>query len=473
MQKGTNYKSRNRKERHMEKTLNSIKQNERRYESDLAEWLKIESVSGDPARNDQTRKAAQWIADRMAKMKIENVQLMETGLHPVVYGDWLHAKGAPTILVYGHYDVQPVDPIEKWHYPPFGGTIKDGFIYGRGSSDDKGQLLTHVFALEALMNSLDSLPVNVKFFIEGEEECGSVHTAPFVSQNKQLLACDAVAISDSAWHADSLPTILYALRGMLYCQVNVKGPNRDLHSGVYGGKVMNPLNAIGKIIAALQDDEGVIKIPGYYDDVVRLSDAERKEFAALGNDDEHIKNDLHVNALWGEKCFTTHERNWARPSMDVNGIWGGYSGPGPKTVIASEGGFKVSSRLVANMDPDKVADLFTKYIKKVTPPGVTVDVQVLQKAPPVMVPIDNPFIKAAVSAFETGFGKRPVMVREGASIPIAATFQKELKAAPIFIGFGLPSDNIHSPDERFKLENFHKGIATCAYLYKEFASVKK
>lgn len=457
----------------MEKVLGFIKQNEKRYESDMIEWLKIESVSGDPNRKGETRKAAEWLAKRLTDMKIENVKIMETGLHPVVYGDWLHAKGAPTILVYGHYDVQPVDPVEKWSVPPFGGTIKDGFIYGRGTADDKGQLLTHVFALEALMKHLGTLPVNVKFFIEGEEECGSMHTSPFVIQNKQLLACDAVAISDSSWHADTLPTMLYALRGMLYCQVDVKGPNRDLHSGSYGGKVMNPLNAIGKIIARLQNDDGSIQVPGYYDDVAKLSDAERKEFAALGNEDEHIKKDLNINALWGEKGFTTSERNWARPSMDVNGIWGGYSGPGPKTVIAAEGGFKVSSRLVANMNPDKVAEQFTKYIKEITPPGVTVNVQVLQKAPPVIVPIDNPFIRAAVSAFETGFGKRPVMVREGASIPISATFQSELKASPIFVGFGLPSDNIHSPDERFKLENFHKGITTCVHLYNEFARVKK
>lgn len=457
----------------MDKVLATVKQNEKRYESDMIEWLKIESVSGDPGRKGETRKAAEWLAKRLTGMKIENVKIMETGLHPVVYGDWLHAKGAPTLLVYGHYDVQPVDPVEKWHYPPFGGTIKDGFIYGRGTADDKGQLLTHVFALEAIMKETGALPVNVKFFIEGEEECGSMHTAPFVAEHKDLLACDAVAISDSSWHTDTLPTILYALRGMLYCQVNVKGPGRDLHSGVYGGKVMNPLNAIGKIIARLQNDDGVIQIPGYYDEVAKLSDAERKEFAGLGNEDEHIKKDLGINALWGEKGFTTSERNWARPSMDVNGVWGGYSGPGPKTVIASEGGFKVSSRLVANMDPDRAAERFTKYIKEITPPGVTAEVQILQKAPPVMVPIDNPFIRAAVAAFETGFGKRPVMVREGASIPIAATFQSELKAAPIFIGYGLPSDNIHSPDERFKLENFHKGIATCVHLYEQFAKVQK
>lgn len=457
----------------MEKVLGFIKQNENRYEKEMIDWLKIESISGDPNKKGETRKAAEWLAKCLANIGIENVKLMETGLHPVVYGDWLHANGAPTILVYGHYDVQPADPIEKWNTPPFNPTIKDGFIYGRGTADDKSQFLTHVFALEALMKNVGKLPVNVKFFVEGEEECGSLHTAPFVKQNKELLACNAVAISDSPWYTDTLPTIVYAMRGLLYLNVEVKGPNYDLHSGTYGGVVMNPLNAIGKIIARLQDDKGVIQIPGYYDDVAKLSDAERKGFASLGNEDEATKKDLGVNALWGETGFTSIERNWARPSMDVNGIWGGYSGPGPKTVIASEGGFKVSSRLVANMDPEKVAQQFTKYLNDICPPGITLNMQVLQKAPPVMVPIDDPFMKAAVDAFEKGFGKRPVLVRDGASIPIAATFQSELKAAPIFIGFALASCKIHSPNECFKLENFRNGIATCVHLYNKFAGVVK
>lgn len=456
----------------MDNVLSFIQENEKRYESELIEWLRIESVSSDPARNEQTRKAAEWAARKLAAMGIENVRLMETGLHPVVYGDWLHAEGKPTILVYGHYDVQPADPLEKWHTPPFDGTIKDGYIYGRGTSDDKGQILTQLFALEALMKNEGKLPVNVKFFIEGEEECGSAHTMPFVVQNKGILSCDAVAINDTPWHAEDVPTILYALRGLLYAQVDVKGPNRDLHSGAYGGEVMNPLNAIGKMISKLQDDDGIIQIPGYYDDVVKLSDAERKEFASLGNKDEQIKRDLGVDALWGEKGFTTTERNWARPSMDVHGIWGGHSGPGPKTVIVSEGGFKVSSRLVANMDPEKVEKQFKSHIQKICPPGVIATVQVLSSSPPMFVPLDNSFMRAAVTAFEKGFSRKPTLIREGASLPVVTVFQNELGAVPLIVGYGLPSDNYHSPNERFKLEHFHKGIVTNIHLYREIAGMK-
>lgn len=457
----------------MEKIVSFIKQNGKRYESELIDWLKIESVSTDPKRNDQTRKAAEWAAKRLKDIGIEKVQLMETGLHPVVYGEWMHAAGAPTILVYGHYDVQPADPIEKWNSPPFTPTIKDGFIYGRGTADDKGQLITHLFALEALMKNEGKLPVNVKFFIEGEEECGSVHTSPFVAQNRELLACDAVAISDTNWHTDDMITMVYAMRGLCYMQVDVKGPSKDLHSGSYGGMVQNPMNAIGKMIAKLQNEDGTIQIPHYYDDVAKLSDAEKKEFASLGNHDSDLKKNLGVNDLWGEKGFTSTERNWARPSCDVHGIWGGYSGPGQKTVIPSEGGFKISSRLVAHMNPDKVEDQFRKFFESICPPGITIKFTVLQKAPPVMVPIDNPFVKVAASALEAGFGKRPIMTREGASIPITATFQSELKAVPLLVGFSIPSDSIHSPNERFKLDNFHKGIITNAYLFRELAGVKK
>lgn len=456
----------------MEKVINYTKENAKRYETELIDWLKIESVSANPEKKAETRNAAEWAATKLKGMGIENVKLMETGLHPVVYGDWLHAKGAPTILVYGHYDVQPADPLEKWASPPFNPTIKDGYIYARGTADDKGQLLTHVFAIEALMKNEGKLPVNVKFFIEGEEECGSMHTSPFVIDHKDMLACNAVAISDTNWIDDHTLTMVYAMRGMCYMQINVKGPSRDLHSGMYGGMVQNPLNAIAKLIAKLQNEDGVIQIPGYYDDVAKLSDAERKEFASLGNHDEDLKRDLKLKGLWGEKGFTTFERNWARPSCDVHGIWGGYSGPGQKTVIASEGGFKVSSRLVANMKPEKVFQQFKDFFEKNCPPGVTVDVQLLQKAPAVMVPIDNPYIRAAQAALESGFGRKPIMVREGASIPITATFQSELKAVPLLVGFGLPSDSIHSPNERLKLENFHKGIVTNVQLLKNLAGIK-
>ncbi len=453
----------------MENVVKFINDNEKRYVDEMIEWLKIESISSDSTKNDDTRKAAEWCVDKLKAIGIENVKLIETGGHPVVYGDWLHAKGKPTILVYGHYDVQPVDPIDLWDSPPFEPTIKDGKIYARGTSDDKGQLLTHVFALEALLKENGELPVNVKFFIEGEEEAGSEHTAPFVEQNTEMLKCDAVTVSDTAWHSAKIPTIVYALRGLCYMEFKVKGPKRDLHSGMYGGMVQNPLNAVGKIIAKLQDENGVVQIPGFYDDVVPLSDDEKKEFAAIGNHDEELKKDLELPGLWGEKGYTSLERNWGRPSMDVNGVYGGFDGEGAKTVIASYGGFKVSSRLVANQKPDKIKELFEKYVNSVCPPGVTVEAEYHHGGEPVLVPIDNFFIKSAVVAFEKAFGKKPALVREGASIPITATFVDALKAPPIMVGFGLPDDQIHSPNEKLNLDNFHKGIICNAHLYMEFA----
>jgi len=453
----------------MEKVLSYIKDNEKRYLDELIEWLKIESISCDSTKNDETRKAGKWIADRIEKAGFENTRLIETGGHPVVYADWLHAEGKPTIMVYGHYDVQPTDPIEKWTTEPFNPTIKDGKIYGRGTSDDKGQLYTHICALEAMLKQDGKLPVNIKFFIEGEEEAGSEHSTPFVEQNKELLACDAVAVSDTAWHSKDIPTVIYALRGLCYMEFHVKGPKRDLHSGVYGGMLQNPLNAVGKLIASLQDENGVIQIPGFYDDVLPLKDEEKKEFAAIGNHDKEMMEDLGVNALWGEKGFTSLERNWGRPSMDVNGIWGGFSGEGAKTVITADGGFKVSSRLVANQNPDKIKKLFEDYINEQCPPGVTVETIYHHGGEPIMVDIDNPFLRAGQRAFEKAFGKKPTMVREGASIPITATFVKELKAAPIMVGFGLPDDNIHSNDEKLDLDNFYKGITCNALMYTEFA----
>lgn len=456
----------------MQKVIEFIKKNEKRYVEEMIDWLKIESISSDSTKNADTRRAAEWCVEHLKRAGIENVKLIETGGHPVVYGDWLHAKGKPTILVYGHYDVQPVDPLNLWHTPPFEPTIKEGKIYARGTSDDKGQMLTHVFALEALMKQNGELPVNVKFFIEGEEEAGSEHTAPFVTQNADLLSCDAVAISDTAWHSRDIPTIVYALRGLCYMECTVKGPNRDLHSGVYGGKVQNPLNAMARIIAKLQDENGVVQIPGFYDDVVPLSAAEKKEFAAIGDHDRELMKELGVGALWGEKGYTSLERNWGRPSMDINGLWGGFSGEGAKTVIASHGGFKVSTRLVANQKPEKIKVQFEKFVRDVAPPGVTVEFEYHHGGEPVLVPIESPYIKAAVVAFTSAFGKKPTLVREGASIPITATFVKALKAAPVMVGFGLPDDNIHSANEKLDLDNFHKGIICNAMLFQEFAKAR-
>ncbi len=451
--------------------LEYVKQNQDRFLAELFDWLRIPSVSALPEHNDDVRKAGLWVVDKLNSIGFENVGLKETTGHPAVYGEWLHAPGKPTILVYGHYDVQPVDPIDKWVAQPFEPVIKNGFIYGRGTADDKGQLATHLFALESILKVHGSLPCNVKVFIEGEEEGGTGGTEAFVVANRDLLACDAVAISDTGWYAPDLPTIVYALRGMAYFQVDVYGPNRDLHSGSYGGMVQNPLNAIGKLIAALQDADGRITVPGYYDDVATLSEVEKAEFRKVETPESEVAADLGVPALWGEKGFSAVERNWARPSFDVHGIWGGFSGEGAKTVIASSGGFKFSSRIVANQNPEHVARAFKAHLEKLCPPGVTIDVKYLHGATPVMVPVDSPFIVAGQNAIEQVFGKRPVLVREGASIPITATFLTALNAPSIMVGYGLLEDNIHSPNEKFKLDHFQKGIECGVVLYDEFSRV--
>lgn len=453
----------------MDKAIDYIKQNEKRYLDETIDWLKIESVSCDSTKNAETRKAAEWLVKRLSDAGIENVKLIETGGHPVVYGDWLHAEGKPTVLVYGHYDVQPADPIEKWNTPPFEPTVVDGKLYGRGTCDDKAQFLTHVFAMEAMLKQDGKLPVNIKFFVEGEEEAGSEHSTPFVEQNKELLACDAVTMSDTQWLSREIPAVISGLRGLCYMEFTVNAFNRDLHSGSYGGMVQNPLNAVGKIIAKLQDEDGVIQIPGFYDDVIPLTDADRKEFASIGNHDEDMKKELGAADLWGEKGYTSLERNGGRPSLDVNGIWGGFSGEGAKTVIPTHGGFKVSARLVANQKPEKIAKLFEDYVNKICPPGVTVKSQYHHGGEPVLVTTDNDFIRQAVCAFETTFGKRPILLREGASIPITATFVKELNAVPVIVGYSLPDDALHSPNEKMELDLFYKGIECNVRIYNEFA----
>lgn len=455
----------------MEKVLAYVAANQDRYLSQLFELLRIESVSADPAREGEVRRAGQWVADFLAQAGFARVEVMETGGHPAVYGEWLGAPGAPTVLVYGHYDVQPEDPRDKWTVRPFDPVVKDGNIWGRGTSDDKAQFMTHLFAMEAWLKVEGRLPCNVKVFIEGEEEGGKGGTHDFVRAHTDLLACDAVAVSDTAWHAPDLPTIVYALRGIAYFQVDVKGPDRDLHSGVYGGIVHNPLNAIGRIIAGMQDAAGRITAPGFYDDVVPLSDAEKAEFAKVAPPDAETCADLHVGGLWGEAGYTATERNWGRPSFDVHGIWGGFTGAGSKTVIASEGGFKFSCRLVANQDPAKIGALLEQYLPTLVPAGVTVKVTYLHGGTPVMVTTDSPFLAAAQDAVQTAFGTRPVLVREGASIPITAVFLESLKAPAILVGYGLNSDNIHSPDEKFPLEHFRKGIACGVHLYDRFAQV--
>ncbi|MFH1830350.1 MAG: dipeptidase [Pseudomonadota bacterium] len=457
----------------MSELLKYIRDNKDRHLEQMKECLRIESISAIPSKEPDIRKCGEWLVELLKSIGFENASLKETGGLPAVYADWLHAgKDMPTIMCYGHYDVQPVDPIEKWRTPPFEPTIKEGYIYGRGTCDDKCQFLAHIFALEALMKTDGKLPVSVKVFLESEEEGGTGSTHRFVQKNTDLLSCDAVVLSDTAWFSHDLPTMIYSLRGIAYFEVKVIGPNRDLHSGQYGGMVQNTLNAMARIIAKLHDDDGRIAIPGIYDDVQPISKDERAEFAKVSEPDEKTMKELGVDALWGEKGFTSNERNWARPALDVNGIWGGYMAEGSKTVIAHEGGFKISMRLVPDQKIKRVHKLLDDYIQKICPQGVRAEVKLLHGGEPVMVSTDNPFIACAQDAMEKAFKKRPVLVREGASVPITAEFQSALNAAPIMMGFGLIDDDIHSPNERFKLDHFYKGIEACAHFYSEAAAMK-
>lgn len=454
----------------MEKILAYIEKNQQRYVDELFELLRIPSVSAEPKNSGDVLRCADRIEEFLRDAGVENVKTVDTGGFPFVYGDWLHAKGAPTILIYGHYDVQPVDPIAEWKNPPFEPVIKNGFIHARGVADDKGQIFAHIKAVEAHLKN-GGLPVNVKFLVEGEEEGMAGHIDDVIEKHKNLLKCDAVLISDSHWFSKDLPSMCYALRGISYFEITVRGPKKDLHSGTYGGMIMNPLNALAYIISKLQDENGHILVPGFYDDVLPLTDSERAEFKKLPYKEKEFCAELGIRETWGEKGYTSLERNWVRPSMDVHGIIGGYTGAGPKTVISTHASAKISSRLVPNQDPEKIKALYEDYIQKITPPGVSVEFQWHSMARPVIVPYDNKYVQAASKAFEATFGKKPVFIREGASIPITITFSEILKAPSVLCGIGLPGDNLHAPNERFSLSNFQRGIPCFAAMYSELAKV--
>jgi len=410
----------------------------------------------------------------MNSVGLENVKIMDTPGHPVVYGEWLHAgEDKPTILIYGHYDVQPVDPVELWTDPPFSANIKEGKIYARGAVDDKGQVFIHFKSLESHMKNNGSLPVNVKMLIEGEEEIGSVNLEDFIIKNKEMLKCDYVVISDTGMIDNETPSICYGLRGLAYMQVEVTGPNRDLHSGEFGGAVDNPINALAHMICKLKDDKGKILIDGFYDDVIKLSDNEREEYKKLPFDEVKYKKDLGIEELFGEEGYSTLERDSARPTLDCNGIWGGFQGEGAKTVLPSKAYAKISMRLVPDQEPEKIEKLFTEYINKITPKSVKVKVKSLHGGKGAITPIDSPGMEAAVIAMEKGFGKKPLFTRGGGSIPVVSSFQSILNAPTILLGFGLPDENIHSPDEHFNLINFHRGILSISHFYNEIAKIKK
>ncbi len=455
----------------MDDLLAYVDANKDRYLDELRRWLAIPSVSTNAENAADIGKAAQWLADHLQSIGMEHVQVMPTGGHPLVYADWLHAEGAPTILLYGHYDVQPVEPLELWTSPPFEATVRNNRLYARGTADDKGQVFIHAKSIEAYLKNTGALPVNLKMIVEGEEEIGSEHLDPFVVEQKELLKSDLVLISDSAMFGENLPSICYGLRGLSYMQVDLIGPNKDLHSGSFGGTVHNPIQALAEMIAQLHDKNGRITIPGFYDDVRPLSKKERDAYKKLPHSDQKYARELGVRALYGEKGFTTLERVWARPTLECNGIWGGFIGEGAKTVLPSHASAKISMRLVPDQRSDKIAKLFERHIKKIAPRTVRVKVQMIHRGEPAITPIDSPGVEAAIVALQKGFGKRALYQREGGSIPIVVQFKKVLGADTVLLGFGQPDENAHAPDEFMSLSHFYGGIKTSLHFFHELPTI--
>lgn len=446
-------------------------QHKERFLDELLELLRIPSVSAKSEHKEDMRKSAEAVKQRLIEAGADTASIYETEGHPLVYAEKMIDPAKPTVLVYGHYDVQPPEPLELWKSGPFDPTIVDGKIFARGSCDDKGQFYMHVKALETLVKT-DSLQHNIKFCIEGEEEVGSPNLGKFVASHKELLKADCILISDSAMISLDTPSIDIGVRGLSYIEVEVTGPNRDLHSGVYGGAVANPITILAKMIASLHDENNHISIPGFYDDVVVATPEERALMARAPYNEEEFKADLGVKALWGEAGFTTNERTGIRPTLELNGIWGGYTGEGAKTVLPSKAFAKISARLVPNQDSHKITDLLIHHLEKIAPDYVTVKAALHHGGEPYMTPIDSKAYQAAAKAMETTFGKTPIPVRGGGSIPICALFEKELGIKIVFMGFGLDSDNLHSPNEKFDIANFYKGIETIPYFHQYFSEMK-
>lgn len=456
----------------METLLTFIDENKERYIKELVELLSIPSISTEPENAKDVQYCAEWLSKHCTSIGLENVTIHQTPGHPIVYAEWLNAGAdKPTVLFYGHYDVQPVDPLNLWTNPPFEPTLRDGKVFARGATDDKGQVFLHLKCLESWLKTKGTLPVNVKVLIEGEEEIGSVNLEQFLEDNKDMLKCDCVVISDTAMYKKGQPSIVYGLRGLCYMEVHVTGPNRDLHSGSFGGAVQNPLNALATIISKLKDEHGRILIDGFYDNIPDLTPDERAGFAALDFNEEEYKKALDVDALFGEEGYTTIERLGARPTLDVNGFIGGFTGNGAKTVLPSKASAKISMRLVPNQDTNDIASKFEAYVRKVAPAGVKIEIENLHGANPVLVPRDGVAVQAASKALERAFGKAPVFTREGGSIPITLLFSTILNAPSVLMGFGLNSENLHSPDEHFDLDNFHTGIKASALFYEELSQL--
>ncbi len=436
----------------------------------LCDFLQIPSISTQPEFAGDIRRAVDFLTTELKALGLLT-EVIATEGNPLVYAQSKQQQGLPTLLFYGHYDVQPVDPLDLWESPPFEPTIRNGWIYARGSSDDKGQMYSHIKAIEAFIRTGSELPVNVKLILEGEEECGGKSIFSYTRENPGKLACDMVVISDTHFYDERTPAICTSLRGLCYMEIRLRGPAVDLHSGIYGGAVRNPANALCRIIAGLQDEKGRILIPGFYDDVIPMGEDVRAEFRRLGHSDDMIKAETGVTEVFGESGYSSLERMWIRPTCDVNGIWSGYTGQGSKTVIPASAAAKVSMRLVPGQDPEKITAAFTAYVKDTCPAGVDVEVSCLGGGKPVLLPRDSALILAGKKALEEGFGQRAVFMGDGGSIPIVGTFQDVLQSPVLLLGYGLLTDNIHSPNERFKVEHFHGGIRTSALLLNQVASL--
>lgn len=448
------------------------KANGERFVTELTEALRIPSLSGDPAQAGDIRRMADWLATNMRGIGLANVRVMPTAGHPVVYGEWIGAgPHVPTVLVYGHYDVVPAVVEDGWDTPPFEPTIKDGKIYARGATDDKGQLFIHVKALESYLKTAGAVPVNIKFLLEGEEEVSSPNLLPFIKEHLDLLRADVCVISDSSMRVIEEPAITHSLRGMTYLEIEVTGPREDLHSGFFGGAVHNPAVALVEILAKLYNDDGTIAVPGFYDDVAPLSEDERAMIARTDLKDAQLLEATGAPAVWGDARFTIRERVSARPTLDINGLWSGYAGPGPKTIIPASAGAKVSSRLVANQDPEKIFRLIKAYVESITPSTVRIDVRLLTTGRPALIPHDLPAMQAAVRAYEKGWGYTPVFTRGGGSIPVVADITDLMRIPVVMMGYGLDTDGLHSPNEHFSIEMFGRGIQTAIVYLEESANL--
>jgi len=445
-----------------------LEANAQRFEAELCELLRIASVSAEPERRGEMDRAAGWLAEQFRSLDFAT-EVIPTAGCPLVYAESPAEPGVPTVLVYGHYDVQPAEPLELWESPPFEPTRRGGQLFARGASDDKGQMFTHVKSAEAWLRTAGRLPVRLKYIIEGEEEVGSANLIEFVSRQSERLACDCIVISDGAQLGPDQPAITYGLRGIAYYELRLTGPNRDLHSGSFGGAVTNPANAAAAMLAGLVDDQGRVQIPGFYDDVVELTDRERRELAGLPFDEQQFFSELGVDGAAGEQGYTALERRWARPSYDISSLWGGYQGEGAKTVLPAAAGAKFSFRLVPNQDPDKTTQGLRRRLAELCPRGVRWELIEHHGSPAVVVSLDSPHVEAASQAIERAFGCRPVYIREGGSIPIVSTLHEALGADVLLLGWGQPDDNAHSPNEKFALADFHRAIRASAELWEQIA----